>query len=765
MANLTPSPKMQFLAANGDPLVGGKLYTYQSGTTVPLATYMSTTESVGNQNTNPIILDSRGEANVWISSGPYTFALYDSTNVLVWTADNISSFATLAQLAASGGSALIGFIQSGTGAQARTVQAKLRDTVSPLDFGAVADGVADDTTAWQNAINSGAKVVDGLGKTYKITSELTGVANQKIQNATILSQSLTANKAIIRWTGTAGTPQTLASNLNAGSDTVTVTTGSAFTIDDWCYLASTELLSPEPVSFGELIRVADISGNLLTFATPPILNYTTAKSATITPITPKKNITLSNIVATGTPDISGTSGFYFERCSQVLVDNVHTESCDFSHVYFRRCADSAVRNSTGNRTSSSASVTAGLDYGVGIDNGSYNILVDGYTGSFMRSIIAVGGSDGLCRGLRFTNNFGYNVQAGGIDTHAAAHDVLISGNTIMWGPQQAPGTNQDGIYINCSCPVVTNNYFYNVHRAGIIWQPNAYTTLTVPISGVFDNNVAYAGTLASATNGWGILVQTGAGTAAGGYTFAPISGVTIARMNSSGFYNNVAVQADESAINNVSISDCMCLGAMAGDGIYVYGSTAAIAGVLITGGHHETSNAGGAGIHMVGTSGNLVSNWRISNADIKRTSATPWYGISLDYTSGGIESNTTFDSGITQNYRYLVSANCTGTTFDYRKNVAVTVDASNTYTVVDADYDIIANRAATVTLTLPDATKWTGRMLNIKTVQAQTVVSASSNVIPITEPSTAGTAILAATDGAWAHLRSNGTAWVVMARG
>jgi hypothetical protein len=137
----------------------------------------------------------------------------------------------------------------------------------------------------------------------------------------------------------------------------------------------------------------------------------------------------------------------------------------------------------------------------------------------------------------------------------------------------------------------------------------------------------------------------------------------------------------------------------------------------------------------------------------------------LDYTSNGIESNTTFDSSIAQNYRYLVTADCTGTTFDYRKNVAVTVNASNTYTVVDADYDIIVNRAATVTLTLPDATKWTGRALNIKTVQAQLVISASSNVIPITEPSTAGTAILPATDGAWALLRSNGTAWVVMAKG
>ena len=61
---LTPSPKMQFFDANGNPLAGGKLYSYASGTSTPLVTY---TDSTGlSANTNPIILDSRGEANVWL---------------------------------------------------------------------------------------------------------------------------------------------------------------------------------------------------------------------------------------------------------------------------------------------------------------------------------------------------------------------------------------------------------------------------------------------------------------------------------------------------------------------------------------------------------------------------------------------------------------------------------------------------------------------------------------------------------------------------
>jgi hypothetical protein len=86
---LSPSPKMQFFTAAGVPLVGGKLFTYASGTTVPLATY---TNSNGNSaNTNPIILDSRGEASVWFGPSRYTLLLKDSLDNLIWTADGVNT--------------------------------------------------------------------------------------------------------------------------------------------------------------------------------------------------------------------------------------------------------------------------------------------------------------------------------------------------------------------------------------------------------------------------------------------------------------------------------------------------------------------------------------------------------------------------------------------------------------------------------------------------------------------------------------------------
>ena len=92
--SLSPTPKLQFFDLNGAPLSGGLLYTYVAGTTTPLASY---TDSTGNfANTNPIVLDSRGEANVWLEGAIYKFALYTSVGVLIWTVDNIngSTFAS-----------------------------------------------------------------------------------------------------------------------------------------------------------------------------------------------------------------------------------------------------------------------------------------------------------------------------------------------------------------------------------------------------------------------------------------------------------------------------------------------------------------------------------------------------------------------------------------------------------------------------------------------------------------------------------------------
>lgn len=88
MAKLSIFPKFIGTDNDGNPLVGGKLYTYEAGTTTPKATY---TNAGGlTANTNPVVLDSAGRADVWLGDGAYKFVLKTSADVTLWTVDNIS---------------------------------------------------------------------------------------------------------------------------------------------------------------------------------------------------------------------------------------------------------------------------------------------------------------------------------------------------------------------------------------------------------------------------------------------------------------------------------------------------------------------------------------------------------------------------------------------------------------------------------------------------------------------------------------------------
>ena len=82
----------QFFDNNGNPLSGGKIYTYEAGTSTPLATY---TSSAGNTaHTNPIVLDSGGRVpsgEIWNALRLYKFVLKTSAEVTIATYDNVGS--------------------------------------------------------------------------------------------------------------------------------------------------------------------------------------------------------------------------------------------------------------------------------------------------------------------------------------------------------------------------------------------------------------------------------------------------------------------------------------------------------------------------------------------------------------------------------------------------------------------------------------------------------------------------------------------------
>ncbi len=80
---------IQFFDNNGDPLSGGKLYTYTAGTVTPKQTF--TNQGGATPNANPLILDSSGRGVMFLD-GSYKFRLEDSLGNLIRETDNVTAF-------------------------------------------------------------------------------------------------------------------------------------------------------------------------------------------------------------------------------------------------------------------------------------------------------------------------------------------------------------------------------------------------------------------------------------------------------------------------------------------------------------------------------------------------------------------------------------------------------------------------------------------------------------------------------------------------
>lgn len=138
---LAPPPVFQGFGPLGLPLVGGQLFTYIAGTTTPQVTYVDSTQTT--PNTNPVILNSLGQANVWLVIGQtYKLVLNDANGNLIWSVDQIPGGVSQANIGAA-----LWPVTADETAHAIVPTFFYYPPYDVRRYGAIGDGVTNDTAA------------------------------------------------------------------------------------------------------------------------------------------------------------------------------------------------------------------------------------------------------------------------------------------------------------------------------------------------------------------------------------------------------------------------------------------------------------------------------------------------------------------------------------------------------------------------------------------------------------------------------------------
>lgn len=209
-------------------------------------------------------------------------------------------------------------------------------------------------------------------------------------------------------------------------------------------------------------------------------------------------------------------------------------------------------------------------------------------------------------------------------------------------------------------------------------------------------------------------------------------------------------------------------------GIPYFSSTSAMASsALLT--QYGVVYGGGAGASPVataaGTTGQVLTattgaapTWAApatsgTVTSVSVVSANGFAGTVATATSTPAITLTTTITGVLKGNGTAISAAVPNT--DYIAPSAVVIKTAN-FTLADTENWVINNKTGSAcTVTLPAASSWSGRSVMFTNYQAQTLVSASSNVVPLGGGS-ADTAILLGVVGNWATLVSDGTNWIIM---
>ena len=378
-------------------------------------------------------------------------------------------------------SAMLAFLQAGTGAVVRTAQDKMREIeVSVLDYGTT---MAD----WQEAYTYVATLTQGGTVVWPARSaeyDLTGTGITVSANThTIIEKGAVVDVSGMTaggnpgflCNGTEATTYALTANATVGALTATISAANLVTsgivANDWIRIASNAVFDASRTNseLGELIQVlsVDVGTGVITFRNALQDTYNTADTGVVSKVTLKGGVRFSGggkIIGDNTAaDID--FGIRCHLCYAPDVRDLTFETLSGTAISFRDSPFARADNIHGENFNSS-----GTGYVVIVDNACRDCLITNISSNRVRHTVTTGNSTtskGIPDRIYFDNIVSVNSAnasggsaSDGVDTHSAARNIHFSNVLVI-------GAGALGINLECQSGSLTNAFIYDTVDDGV----------------------------------------------------------------------------------------------------------------------------------------------------------------------------------------------------------------------------------------------------------------------------------------------------------
>lgn len=327
-----------------------------------------------------------------------------------------------------------------TGSLATNVEAKLAQTVSVKDFGAVGDGVTDDTAAIQAAIDAvvttGQKLYVPAG-TYIITDELVANGSLKIfgdgASSVLDCSGLSSGTTALTIQGSvSATTTTMSAYVATNSRTFSVASSSGFAYGDMIKITSTESFSLVDTNYkkGELGFVESVSVGSITLNAGLKTSYNSG-TITVAKVNAIENPIVADLKIIGPGDSAPNYGIRVDYAKHPICRNVELIDFEDQAFAYSYCDSGSI---SACRVTNCSGIANGVGYAFGLDLLTQFSHVTDCVASYVSCGFSTGGYYPVWNSVVNGNSFyGGNSTRPLIQTHSNGANTVVSNNTVSSG--------------------------------------------------------------------------------------------------------------------------------------------------------------------------------------------------------------------------------------------------------------------------------------------------------------------------------------------